>query len=855
MSAKCIKEILDRAKGLGLDFSEREAGEMFRKIRKLDLKYQAEQADPQGFLSDEFKTGSEKAPRGEALRQKIKSLSPEDRIREYAKVAYEDTIAEKKEALRRHYLQIQKNAAIAEKVRITDQKTHVKALNEVTFGAEARRNAIVAFDMAEMTDAIDKYHGVLGYRITREDALNVVREIGNPGSTKDARAKELAQIWTKSREAARERKNQAGADVGKLRDWIMPQAWDTRELKVAGLSTAEKAKLLNPLATKAERTALYLKAKLSWVEDAMQHIDRKRYWDENTGKQLTETELREALAYAWETITTDGLNEPVNSAVQGSLAKRLGAHREIHFKSPDSWYDMATKYGEKDIFTLMTSTIRKDAKDISMLETYGPNPNSGFRTALDMAKYLDQSDTGATRAENYFDELKGANSMPVNELAANAMRGMRQWLVAAKLGGVLLSQFNDIATYAAIARTDGLGLGRALKLAVKSLNPLNKADQKLARRHSILAQSVINDVAQRYGETVKGAKLSSRFANATVKLAGMEWWTNGMKRAYQLLIGSHLHDALIAGDKALDPHFKAMLDRYGIGPAEWDIIKQAKPVDIMGETVITPTAVKLLGDTPQIRETALKVAEMMNEEADIAIVSPGIKEMALMKSGTKPGTVSGEFMRSTFMFKTFTLSMSTKVLPRIFNKESLKTARGAETAALFALGMIIMGGVSYQLKEIVKGRNPRDISTPGFWGAATAQSGGLGIFGDFLFSDVNRFGGGWTNTLAGPVAGLGEDIAKLTIGNLRQATQGKDTKMAAESIQFAKNYAPVINLWYTRAAIDHLLFFKLQEAANPGYLRRMKKKVEAENNQTFWWNPEDTLPQSAPDMQGAVGGR
>jgi len=136
--------------------------------------------------------------------------------------------------------------------------------------------------------------------------------------------------------------------------------------------------------------------------------------------------------------------------------------------------------------------------------------------------------------------------------------------------------------------------------------------------------------------------------------------------------------------------------------------------------------------------------------------------------------------------------------------------------------------------------------------AAAAQSGGLGIYGDFFFADYNRFGQGFAETAGGPVAGLVGDALKLSIGNLRQAAADEKTDAGAETVKFVKNYF-VPNLWYTRAALDHLLFYQVQEAINPGYLGRMTRRVEKENNQTFWWNPEDSLPEGPPDLGKALG--
>jgi hypothetical protein len=124
-----------------------------------------------------------------------------------------------------------------------------------------------------------------------------------------------------------------------------------------------------------------------------------------------------------------------------------------------------------------------------------------------------------------------------------------------------------------------------------------------------------------------------------------------------------------------------------------------------------------------------------------------------------------------------------------------------------------------------------------------------------MFSDVNRFGQGLVSSFAGPQLRLVEDLHKLTFGNVQQALKGEKTDLLAETLQVTKNYAlPYINLFYTRAALDHLIFFTAQEAANPGYLKRMKRSVENSQNTTWYWPPDEPLP-SAPDFDYAFHGK
>lgn len=817
-----------------------------------------------------------------SYQERIKGMSSDTRMQESIEKAFQEAVHEKKEQLRRRYLQAAKTDFVLEYMNKNgvEAGSHVDALIRLLVGdmkgrhdeltLEARKNGILNLDMADFFKELDNYMKFFGFKMTDDQALNIVREIDSRGITGDTAAQKLADVWEKWAERSRNRKNELGADIGFLKDWRMPQMWDAWQTKKFGLTGAEKGQLLNPLLTSSNREAIYGKARDNFIDEAMQRVDRERYTDYD-GSVLNDADMRIVLSEIFDTITTRGLNQSPDAAggpigPKKSLAQKLGEHRELHFKSAEDWYFFNKKMGESDILGIMQRAIVTNARDTALLETFGPNPDQSFKTALAWAEHLDTSKKGSTLAQAYYDEIKGVSKIPMTErgdIAASAMLGLRHWMVATKLGSLLLSQVNDMATYAAIARADGLGVGRAIEFAAQSLNPMNAEDRRLAMQLGIASQNIINDVGMRYGEAVKGVDFASRMANATVKLTGAEWWTESMKRSYQTLIGFELNNAVKGGLDKMPVQFHAMLKRYGIGDAEWQIIQKSEAVKIAGEDMITPGQIKRMADdlemmgdkatAQSIRETAIKVAGMMHEEADIAIVSPGARESAIMKNMTRPGTFAGEAMRSFALFKTFSMSLTTKVLPRIWAVEGTAGFR-AGLAAQFALGVIVAGGISYQLKQISMGRNPRDIETPEFWLAAAAQSGGLGIFGDYLFADYNRFGGDILSSLGGPIGGLASDFAKLTVGNARQSLMGKDTHFAAEAMQFVKNQTPLINLWYTRAALDHLLFFTAQEAVNPGYLRRMRQKVQHENKQTFWWKPQDTLPEEVPDLGYMLGG-
>ena len=131
------------------------------------------------------------------------------------------------------------------------------------------------------------------------------------------------------------------------------------------------------------------------------------------------------------------------------------------------------------------------------------------------------------------------------------------------------------------------------------------------------------------------------------------------------------------------------------------------------------------------------------------------------------------------------------------------------------------------------------------------QGGGLGIYGDFLFSDVNRYDRGLAETIAGPVVGFADDVRKLTIGNVTQAIKGEDTNVASEFIGFAGRYTPGSTLWYSRLALERMVLDQGKLWADPdakSKMRRLESRYKREYGQNYWWRPGKTAPDRGPDV-------
>ncbi len=171
----------------------------------------------------------------------------------------------------------------------------------------------------------------------------------------------------------------------------------------------------------------------------------------------------------------------------------------------------------------------------------------------------------------------------------------------------------------------------------------------------------------------------------------------------------------------------------------------------------------------------------------------------------------------------------------------------------------MVGALGEQLSQISKGRDPLNMEDPKFWAKSAMRGGGIGLFGDFLFADQNRYGGGIVNSLAGPVLGSQVPAAlKLTLGNIQElAAEGEARNAGRELSRFVEANMPGRSLWYARLAMERLIFDELEAAIDPKAaksFRMIEQRARRDYGQRFFWRPGRPVPDRGPDLEAAVGG-
>lgn len=659
-------------------------------------------------------------------------------------------------------------------------------------------------------------------------------------ATRNVRAKKGAKAWSDVTELLRRRFNDAGGDIGYLENWGIPQH---HSMEKVGRATREQ-----------------------WVSDVIGKLDRKYYIKED-GQLMGDAEVSAFLAEAYNTIATGGLNKLSDSGMRlsGARANRGNASRQIHFKDADSYLEYQQQYGDRSLWEVMVGHLEGISKDIALVETYGPNPDHVFRSILDevTAKTATENPerTGrvkrlANSTENLYNFISGKTQPIANPHIARWSDNIRNWMVASRLGSALLASFSDLGTMYLSAKVTNLPMNRLFMNQLEAMDPTNRTELARARRAGLAMESLLGSV-NRWAMDNMGPSKARWAATAVMRASGLTAWSDAHKRAYGVTMMGSLGEVVSRAPdlRSLDDGDFRILKSKGITEQDFSVWKLADQEDWGkgNNTMLTPEsimripddAVKHLGSPERVKFDAMRrLLGAVAEEVDMAVITPGAREQMVTGGGLQRGTWKGELTRSVFLFKSFPIS----VVMRHWSRAMGMPSAGGRAAYIgsFIASTTILGALSQQLNDMASGRNPREMTgeeAPKFWLGALLKGGGLGLYGDFLLSDHTRYGGGALASMLGPVAGLVDDVVKLGQGIPLNAVEGKPEQTGGDLVKLGKGLIPGANLWYAKAALDHMIFNQMQEYFSPGYLRKVEQRSKKNFNQTYWWRPQDVTPR------------
>ena len=671
--------------------------------------------------------------------------------------------------------------------------------------------------MAKFADGLSTFRTRMLGLSQDEESLNMFIRAVYGETVEDPKIQKIAKDWMELAEDMRVEFNKKGGSISKNENWLFPQNHDMRLIKNAGFD--------------------------EWRKFIINKLDKNKMLDDN-GKVLSDEQIEESLKYVYETISSGGMNKAQGLSVPRGLGSKLSRRgseqRFLYFKDANSWIAYQNKFGKGDVLTTLSDHIQGRANDIAMVETLGTNPRVMYDALKFQAKKI-QLDRGKPIGEASLSMMDAVYKTVSGEInggqmvtLADGMQFVRNLQVASKLGGATLSSFTDIATTTLTAHYNNIPMTKVFKRHMAMLTS-SEEDKILLARMGLALDSWYGRAhsANRFSDTY-GTGASAKTAEAVLRLSGLEAWTEAGRKAFGIEFAGMLADNFGKTVDELHPSVQRAFKTYGITKEDWDAFRATSPLEMKGTRVADLTADK-----------SMKFHAMILQETDYAVPTPGARERAIATGGLERGSVWGQISRSAMMIKSFPITMITTHLYRGATQATL----GGKMAYLGALSAstTLLGAFALQVKDVAAGREPREMDGA-FWGAALAQGGGLGLFGDFIVSDVNRYGRGFVETLAGPMGSLVNDAFSLTLGNVRQAIVGDETNVLGEAVKFVEDITP--GVWQTQLFMDSM-FDHIRMMADPNYektLASMRRKRMKEYGQGYWWQPGDSPVEAIEDL-------
>lgn len=712
--------------------------------------------------------------------------------------------------------------------------------------AHNRKEAVLRQVYSSLNEFVDQYSSKLaGLKTNRHNIKNVVRSLVGE-NTDDALSNSYGRALRDVFDYSNQRYKASGGVLGEL-DNYFPQVHIRERLKDVSFE--------------------------EWDEFITTRLDMNKMIDDETGLPFTKEKLREVNFENYQNIITNGrhsLQKQLDAGLSIDSIRRHGfevstrrqMRRFYHFKDADSFLEYNDLFGtgEEGLYDMITGSIDMMARDIGIIEVMGPKPTALNRNMVARVAASGESKVRQQLIRGQFDVLVGNTDGDVSNggmsgAISNFIYNTQNVLRSAMLGSASISALSDSTFIVATARMNGLSGSKALGQYTKLLNPASSADRELANRTGYIAeiatQNSLQDMRMSGGDML-GNRLTSSMASFTNRASGLAAMTRAAKNSLALETQGAFADLANTKWADIDPKFREAMEVFDINAEDWEIIRAAQVTEVEGGAkFIRQNEIAVSGkDINKSMAAANKVDDFITHMQKVAVNEPTLFTRALttgaaFSDDVRKGTVVRTLFSSTFMFKSFPITvLHNHIIPAI---GSARKGR-LEYLATIAVGTTLLGGAAIQMKELTKGKEPRDVTDPKFWSAAAMQGGGLGLLGDVLFAEYNRFGRDpITDMFIGPVGGLTNDVARTIMGNFDRALEeGQESNFATDTFKLVKRNLPGVNLWYSRLVLDRLFLDQIEDFIDPDFASkraRMERRQANDYGNGFWWQKGELTPE------------
>jgi hypothetical protein len=628
--------------------------------------------------------------------------------------------------------------------------------------------------------------------------------------------------------------------------------------------------------------------KAEWVQKMMQRAGDKSFPDKSVPEKIeTFGNIYDRIVKGeWGTSSSDeSFAREYNKG--GNIFRNQANSRQIIFNGWEDAYNHFVEYGPGTVYEGLNRVMLKAASDTATLTKFSALPQETFNRHVKMmlnsleGEEKEQYQKQIPKLQKMFNAAAlGAQDAPASEKYAVVAKAVMTQQYLAKISGIYHALQDPLLAASLVRDLNGRTMvGNAFEIAneyFKNMLPGGADRAKgIMENLGLYWRSAHSELMSMMGspENRPGAVAKAIETMGSLNLYGRH--INAMRAATATVLTKLLGDHADMVHADLSERMQQGMSRYGIGPNEWDIIRNTGVENLYGHRVLIPENVEHMSDTAAelyLRKSGQHEGEnapskqkmdsarfklsgllgaMINDHAELSSASPTERTKYFLWGDNDINSPEGVLRRVFTQFKAASIETNNVYRRSFMSGEGLKgDYAGVFQHASMALFTAALAEYSKQLVE--QGKTPEDPTDPKFLAKIVASSGFGGTFADSLLGAAQR--GGAANisasigeSLLGPTVGSTIEAAGVGLQAMKQIGGApKDKTLGARAISLMQSNTPITNTWAARGLSNFYLWNGLKEFMGPGYLNHLERTTRQtsgllEDKQRYLWlNPTES---------------
>lgn len=626
-----------------------------------------------------------------------------------------------------------------------------------------------------------------------------------------------------------------------------------------------------------DRVAVTAAGEDAWVNEAVTRFGKDSF------PEMTPEEQLQRFQYIFQEIRDGTYGSAIDRGTGGDLMKKMAQRRTLIPNSWEDFYEYNQKFGNTNLHQTMMKTLDQGARDISILQKFGPKPKEGFDAVVARAVRLADpeeakeitSRNGRRRLENAYAEASYQTQTPATSKIGGFTQGALAWQSLAKAGWAYIRAMPTIVP-AINGVTDRWGGNFVSNFADITKGFLGGHLQSAAARASegeslwLFSNSFHRALFDAMGDKPVG--FMSKTLQTMSHLGLVDLYHTSMANAVGDVISRHFGDLAESEFKDLPPQTQQGFKGYGIGPQEWDLVIRKATQDWSGQgdlpsgkkwTMVNVDAMKQLPDkvfqdyvvskqgveegkpsvasiTRARNDLNTALGSIINDHADMATHTPTQSQRRFLYQGTDINSGLGATLRFVMQFKgALTKNFDSMMRSYYSNPEALAdpvsrafNLQGDWMKIARHVGLTMGAWVMADtMKTLIQGKTPEDPTTVEYILKALGGSGAAGILGDTLMQEiadkrgVKDIGEALLRSAAGPGISTGVDAAAIALKSAQSTFDPSAHPPTSQLGKLLTDNIPGQNFFYLQGMLHFYLLNGLREAMGPGYLGNLERSV------------------------------